>query len=425
MCDRYVSTVTFVGNSQPMLHALKPAACFKTFAIRLPHAAGVGSAFAVCIGYMDPGNWATDLDATRFGNTLLWSVVASGIAAALLQILVVRYAASSGMGLMEGIVARFPAASRPLWYVYATAIVATEVAEFVGVAVGLRMLFNLDLLAATAAAIAVFALMLIAGGATVKRFEMLAAATTAVLGVAYAFEIGMLHPAIAPIVHGALVPQVQGTGALLAIVGIVGATVMPHNLFLHGGLIRDQLRRSAIAQRTGVVKSAVIATIATLTIATLINGAIVVVGAATHAVTIERAFQTLRPVAGSAAATIFGISLVAAALAATASGACAGDIVCAHGAPFALSRFQRRVLAIGPAVVCLLVGISPTSLLLASQIALGLALPAVIVPLIVLVLRERTMETRADRFLIGISTVILIATFACDGLLVTSYLPHS
>jgi manganese transport protein len=407
-----------------MLHAIKPAACFKTFAPRLPQLAGLGSAFAVCIGYMDPGNWATDLDATRFGNTLLWSVLVSGIAAALLQILVVRYAASSGMGLIEGIVARFPAASRALWFVYALAIIATEIAEFVGVVVGLRMLFGLDLIVSTAAAIAIFALLLIVGGATVKRFEVIAAATTAILGVTYALEIGILRPAVAPIVHGALLPHVQDSGALLAVVGIVGATIMPHNLFLHGGLMRDQLRTSAVSRRTGIVKSAVIATIATLTIATLINGAIVVVGAATHAITIERAFQTLRPVAGSAAAIIFGIALIAAALAATASGACAGDIVCAHGAPIALSRWMRRVLAIGPAVGCLLVGISPTSLLLASQIALGLALPAVIVPLIVLVLGERPMKTRADCFLVGISTLVLIATFACDGLLVTSYLPH-
>ena len=407
-----------------MLHAIKPAACFRTVAVRLPQLAGFGSAFAVCIGYMDPGNWATDLDATRFGNTLLWSVIVSGFAAALLQILVVRYVASSGMGLMEGIVARFPAASRRLWFIYAVAIIATEIAEFVGVVVGLQMLLSLSLVASVAAAIAVFALLLVAGGATAGRFQFFAAFTTAVLGIAYAFEIGMLHPAAGPIVQGTLHPEIQSSGALLAVVGIVGATIMPHNLFLHGGMVRDRLRISPPSRRAGVVHGALIATGVTLTVATLINAAIVVVGSATHSVTIEGAFQTLRPLAGPAAATIFGIALIASALAATASGACAGDIVCAHGAPFTLSLFGRRTLAIGPAAAALLAGASPTMLLLGSQVVLGLALPAVIVPLIALVLGERPMKTSADFFLVGISTMVLVATFACDGLLVTSHLPH-
>jgi manganese transport protein len=413
-----------LGNLLNMLHAIKPAACFKMSSVPLRSFAGLGSALAVSIGYMDPGNWATDLDATRFANTLLWAVLASGFAAALLQILVVRYAASSGYGLMEGIANCLPATGRRLWYVYALAIVATELAEFVGLVVGIQMLFGCSLHISIALGVAVFALMLIAGGATVKRFEIIAAATTAVLGVTYAIELFILHPAMAPIVDGALRPHIATPGALLAVVGIAGATIMPHNLFLHGGLVRDQLRKNAPGRKQSIVKSAVLATIATLSIATLINAAIVVVGASTHAPTIESAFRTLRPLASGAAGMLFGAALIAAALAATASGACAGDIVCAHGAPFALSRLQRRVLALGPAVALLALGLSPTSLLLASQIALGLALPMVIVPLLVLVLRERPMKTRADLALIALSIAILGASCACDGLLVTSHLPH-
>jgi manganese transport protein len=373
---------------------------------------------------MDPGNWATDLDATRFGNTLLWSVLGSGLAAALLQILVVRYAASSGYGLMEGIARRFPVTGRNLWYVYALAIIATELAEFVGLVVGIQMLFGVSLHIGIALGVAVFALLLIAGGATVKRFEMIAAATTAVLGFTYAVELFTLHPAMAPIIDGAFLPHIGTPGALLAVVGIVGATIMPHNLFLHGGLVSDQLRGSMPGRKASIVKSAVLATIATLSIATLINAAIVVVGASMHAPTIESAFRTLRPLAGGAAAMLFGAALIAAALAATVSGACAGDIVCAHGAPFALSRPQRRVLALGPVIALLAAGISPTALLVASQVALGLALPLVIVPLLILALRERPMNTRTDLALIAFSIAILGASCACDELLVTPYFHH-
>lgn len=406
------------------MQALQSAECFRVSSIRFPNVAGLGSALAVSIGYMDPGNWATDLDAARFGNTLLWSVLASGGAAVLLQILVVRFAASSGTGLMEGIATRFPATGRRLWYVYALAIVATEVAEFVGLVIGIQLLFGFSLYASIALGVTVFSLMLVAGGTTVKRFEIIAAATTAVLGLSYALEIIVLHPAAGPIVDGALRPHIANSSALLAVVGIVGATIMPHNLFLHGGLVRDQLQRSAAGRRNGVVKSAVIMTVVTLAGATLINAAIVIVGAATHATTIASAFETLRPLAGGAAGTLFGVSLIVAALAATASGACAGDIVCAHGAPFALSRVQRRMLAIGPAIALIAIGISPTMLLLASQIALGLALPLVIVPLLALVLGQRPMRTRADGALVAVSIAILVASCACDGLLVTSHFSH-
>src|SRR3978361_1041130 len=126
-----------------MLHAVTPGACYKSILIRLPDFAGLGSALAVGIGYMDPGTGATGVEATRFGNTRIWAVMASGAAAALLQILVVRFAASSGKGLMEAISDRFPRSSAQLWIVYALAIVATEIAELVGLVIGLQMLFGI------------------------------------------------------------------------------------------------------------------------------------------------------------------------------------------------------------------------------------------------------------------------------------------
>ena len=313
-----------------------------------PLLATVGAAFAVGIGYMDPGNWATDLDATRYGNSLLWSIVASGIAAIVLQVLVVRFATTSSVGLIEAIAARFPAAYVTLWTVYALSIVATELAEFVGLVIGLEMVVRVGLPVAIALAVAILAAMLLAGGAAARRFEVLAIVTTAVLALVYAFEMGVLAPSAGAIVHGAIVPQIASAGALLAVVGIVGATIMPHNLFLQAGLVQKSLDESPTYARAVLAKRAIVATVGTLAIATLINIAIAVVGSATHADTIERAFRTLRPVAGPAAAVLFGVALIAAALAASVSAACAGDMICSSAAPLRLRRFDRRLIAIGP-----------------------------------------------------------------------------
>jgi manganese transport protein len=282
------------------------------------------------------------------------------------------------------------------------------------------MLFAIPLAIAVASAVAIFALLFLVGGATVKRFEGIAVVTTAALALTYVLELTLLHPAVGPIVHGALVPAFHRQGAVLAVVGIVGATIMPHNLFLQAGLTRDALRGVGAPGRDGALKRIIGMTLGALIVATLINAAIEIVGAATHSTTIETAFITLRPVAGYAAATIFGLALIAAAIAATISGACAGDMICLPSSPILLTRFQRRLLAAGPAVAFLLFGISPTNLLVYSQVALGFALPAVVVPLIVLATRERRMQSRPDYALVGISTLVLVAASACDGYVLTT-----
>ena len=390
-----------------------------------PIVATAGSAFAVGIGYMDPGNWATDLDATRYGSTLLWSIVVSGFAAMMLQVLVIRFASASDTGLMEAISARFPAANSALWTVYALAIVATELAEFVGLVIGLQLVFTIGMAASIALAVGILALLLLAGGAAARRFEVLAIITTAGLALVYAYEIGVLRPAAGPIVSGMIVPSFAAPGALLAVVGIVGATIMPHNLFLQAGLVRKTLDDAPPRSRSILVRRATFLTIGTLSIATVINISIAVVGSATHANTIASAFRTLHPVAGPAAASLFGIALIAAALAAAISATCAGDMICTAGAPIKLRRIDRRVLAITPAVALLALGASPTALLVASQVALGLALPAVAIPLIVIVLAPRFLRTLADRILIAVTICVTIATCACDGFALTSLLPHA
>jgi manganese transport protein len=382
----------------------------------------IGAAFAVGIGYMDPGNWATDLDATRYGTTLLWAVLLSGAGAVLLQLLVVRYAASSGDDLARAIARTWPRAAAWLWPLYTLAIVATEVAEFTGVVIGIELVARVPLATAIAAGIALFVAMLLFGGATVRRFERFAITTTAFLAVAYAIDCALLRPAAGPIIAGALVPSLAGPGALLAVVGIVGATIMPHNLFLHGGLVASRFSEVPPPERTGVERRAVRDTVIALAIATAINAGILIVGNAVGATTVESAFTTLVPVAGAGSALLFGVALIAAGLAATGSGVCAGDVIFHAGAPMRLTLLQRRALALVPAATLLALGISPTALLVGSQVALALILPAVVVPLITLVVRGTVRRTRGGLLLLASSSTVVVAAMICDGVLITSLL---
>ena len=386
--------------------------------------ATAGAAFAVGVGYMDPGNWATDLDATRYGDTLLWAVLMSGLAAGVLQLLVVRYATESGEDLAEAIARRWPRASRWLWPLYALAIVATEIAEFVGLVLGIQLLGHVNLPVALAIATAAFAALLLAGGATTRGFERLAIGTTAFLACAYAVDLVLLHPAAGPIVAGATMPGLAGPGAALAVVGIVGATIMPHNLFLHGGLIVDRLRAAPLVPRRPVERAAVRTTVCALAVATLVNAAILIVGGAVHSPTVELAYATLVPLAGPAAAGLFGLALIVAALASAASGARAGDVVCHARAPVRLSRFARRAFAVAPATVLLAAGVSPSALLVGSQIVLGLVLPAVVIPLLALVMQGALHRTHGGRLLLASSSAVVLGALACDGILLTTFLPR-
>lgn len=371
---------------------------------------------------MDPGNWATDLDATRFGDALLWAVLLSGLGAVLLQVLVVRYVAATGDDLAHAIARAWPRAARRLWTAYGGAIVATEIAEFTGVVLGIELLSGCSRPVAVALGVALFAGLLLVGGASARRFERVAIVTTVLLAGAYVLECALLHPAAGPIVAGALLPSLPGPGAALAVVGIVGATIMPHNLFLHGGLVRDRLRSAGSLARPAVERRAVRDTLVALAVATVVNGAILVVGGAVGGTTVEAAFRTLAPLAGGTSAAVFGIALVAAGLAASGSGVCAGDVIFHPGAPLALSAPQRRALAIVPAVALLACGVSPTLLLIASQVALAAILPAVVVPLLALVGRGSLRRTWGGLALLASSTTVAIAALVCDGVLLTSLL---
>lgn len=344
-----------------------------------------GPAFAVSIGYVDPGNWATDLAAGRYGAALLWVVILSGAIAAVLQMLTVRLTFATGETFAESIARRWPHARTAFFAVSQSSAIATDIAEFTGIVVGLKLIFPLPTAAAALIAASIVIGLLSFGNSELRRIELFLMAFLGVIALGYVYEVGHFHPAALSIVRGVAIPSIPAPGAYAVALGIIGATVMPHNLFLHSALVRERLRRLRNDAARGM-PAFCNETIVALAVATMVNAAILIVGAAIGGAdgSIERAYRTIAPLAGIGAAAVFGGTLLCAGIAASTTATIAGDSIARDLAPVQAPRWARRTLTLAPAVGLILLGADPTALLLWSQIALAIALPFVVVPLLVL-----------------------------------------
>jgi manganese transport protein len=306
-----------VVNNPALLDTLRPLPA-PAGRGRRPRAAGLraaasfaGPAFLVSIGYMDPGNWGTDLAAgSRFGYSLLWVLVAANLTAVLLQYLSAKLGIATGQDLAAAVGSRLPAPARiGYWLVAEGAMLATEMAEFIGVVVALRLL-GIGLAPAIGLG-AVLVLGLLASR-SMRRIERTIFVLLGVIGGVYALEVAMARPSAGPILAGAAVPSLNGSSLPVA-VGILGAVVMPHNLFLHSGLIRS---RCGGEPPRRVLRRSTIETAVALNLALLINAAILIMAAATfgrHGVVVDslgQAHETLRPMLGPLAAAGFAVALL-------------------------------------------------------------------------------------------------------------------
>jgi manganese transport protein len=306
-----------VVNNPALLDTLRPLPA--PARPRRPRAAGLraaasfaGPAFLVSIGYMDPGNWGTDLAAgSRFGYSLLWVLVAANLTAVMLQYLSAKLGIATGQDLAAAVGSRLGTPARiGYWLVAEGAMLATEMAEFIGVVVALRLLLGIGLAPAIGLG-AVLVLGLLASR-SMRRIERTIFVLLGVIGGVYALEVAMARPSAGPILAGAAVPSLNGSSLPVA-VGILGAVVMPHNLFLHSGLIRS---RCGGEPPRRVLRRSTIETAVALNLALLINAAILIMAAATfgrHGVVVDslgQAHETLRPMLGPLAAAGFAVALL-------------------------------------------------------------------------------------------------------------------
>jgi len=359
------------------------------------HLAFFGPAFLISVGYMDPGNWATDLEAgSRFGMALVWVLLMSNAMAVLLQTLSARLGIATGRDLAQACRSEYPRwVATPLWLLCEAAIIACDLAEVLGTIIGLQLLFGLPLLWGCVITLMDTFLLLAIQRLGIRRMEAFILVMVATIGMAFLAQTFIVRPSFPDFVAG-FAPQMP-EGSLLIILGLIGATVMPHNLYLHSALVQTRRVAPGDAGKAAACRHNLLDTVVALNAAFLINAAILTLAATvffTNGVVvteIRQAHELLATLVGSRPAQIlFALALLAAGQSSTLTGTLAGQIVMEGFVQLRLQPWLRRLVTRGaalvPAVLVIsLMGDSGTyQLMIVSQVVLSLQLPFAILPLV-------------------------------------------
>lgn len=357
----------------------------------------LGPAYLVSVGYMDPGNWATDIaGGSQFGYALIWVLLMSNLMALLLQSLSARLGIVRQLDLAQASRSTYHrGVNFVLWVLAEIAIAATDLAEVLGMAIGLKLLFGLPLMWGITLTVLDTLLLLVLQSYGIRKLEAFIIALVAVIGVSFFVEMLLAKPALDELAKG-FIPSFPNEQALYIAIGIIGATVMPHNLYLHSSLVQTRRFEAGAKGIASAIKYNLIDSTIALNAAFFVNSAILILAAATffknglyEIADIQDAHRMLEPLLGSELAPLlFGIALVAAGQSSTVTGTLAGQIVMEgylnlRIAPW-LRRLLTRLIAIIPAyVVILLYGENKTgALLVFSQVVLSLQLGFAVIPLI-------------------------------------------
>lgn len=365
----------------------------------------LGPAFVAAVAYVDPGNFATNIQGgATFGYALLWVVLLANLMAMLIQYLSAKVGVVSGRSLPELCRDRLPRwMSVGLWVQAEVMAMATDVAEFLGAALGLNLLFGVPLFTAgLITGVIAFAILELQRHG-VRRFEL---AIAALLGLVFA---GFLYETlkIGPSTHlalGGLVPNLAGGSYLYLAVGIIGATVMPHAIYLHSALTNERMPSYSDRERSRVMRFERLDVLIALGLAGVINLAMLAVAAKvlhTPALsgvnTIQGAHHELGRLVGGGAALAFAVALLASGASSSSVGTYAGQVVMAGFVNIRVPLVLRRLLTMVPALVVLALGTSPTSALVLSQVVLSFGIPFALVPLVVLTARRDVMGIHVNR----------------------------
>ena len=364
-----------------------------------------GPAVIASIAYMDPGNFATNIQAgAKYGYALLWVVVLANLLAMLFQALSAKLGLVTGRDLAELCRDSFP---KPIvyamWAVSEIAAMATDLAEFLGGAIGLALLFHLPLLAGMGVtAVVTYAILLFDRGGY-RPMELIIGALVAIIALCYLVEM-----VLAPVNWGeaalhSVLPSLPGADALTIAVGIIGATVMPHAIYLHSGLTQGRTRTAAGTRDTTglrhLLRFSNREVVIALAVAGLVNMAMVMMAAAAfhdgHAdvAEIEQAYKILTPLLGAGAAGVFLVSLIASGISSSVVGTMAGQMIMQGFVGFRIPIIVRRLVTIIPAFIVVALGVNATQALVVSQVVLSFALP---VPMIALVLFTRRRDLMGE-----------------------------
>jgi manganese transport protein len=366
----------------------------------------LGPAFVACVAYIDPGNFATNIaGGSKFGLTLCWVILASNLMAMLIQTLSAKLGIATGRNLPE--VCRAELSRRTslgLWVQAELIAMATDLAEFLGAALGFHLLLGIDLFPAALITGVVTLAILGLQRIGLRTFEAVIAAFVATIGACYLAEIWYSHPPLGQVALHAVKPDFAGSESVLLAVGILGATVMPHVIYLHSALTQNRVVPQNDAEAKRLYRYTKIDVVIAMTIAGLINMAMLVVAATVffdsgllHVDSLEGAHRTLAPILGGASSTLFALALLASGLSSSTVGTLSGQVVMQGFIDRKIPIFVRRLVTMLPALVVAAIGLDPSRTLVISQVILSFGIPFALIPLVWFTSRRDLMGPLANR----------------------------
>ena len=393
----------------------------------------LGPAFIACIAYIDPGNFATNIaGGSKYGYTLVWVIVASNLMAMLIQTLSAKLGIATGRNLPEICRERFSRrTSVGLWLQAEAIAMATDLAEFLGAALGIKLLLGIALFPAAVITGVITFLILGLQRYGFRPLEAVITAFVVVIGICYLGELWFAHPPLGTVAKHAVVPEFAGNESVLLAVGILGATVMPHVIYLHSALTQHRIVPRNDDEARMLYKYTRIDVLIAMVIAGLINMSMLVVAATvffgsglTNVDSLEGAHRTLEPILGGASSVLFALALTASGLSSSTVGTMSGQVVMQGFIRRRIPVTVRRIVTMIPAFVVVGIGVDPSRTLVISQVVLSFGIPFALVPLIRFTSQRDLMGSLVNRrittvaagaaaaVIIALNVFLLVQTFS-------------
>ncbi len=382
----------------------------------------LGPAFIASVAYMDPGNFATNIQGgAQFGYTLLWVIIASNLMAMLIQTLSAKLGIATGQNLAQHCRNQFP---KPvvigMWVLMEIVAMATDLAEFLGAAVGFNLLLGIPLwFAGLLTAVATF-LILGLERYGVRPLEAVITSLVGVISVSYLVETFIDRPDFGAVLYHSVVPQFSGPQSIVLAAGILGATVMPHAIFLHSALTQGRIKVKDPQQMRRLYRFEILDVLIAMGMASLINAAMLIMSASAFfnkglntVATLQEAHKTLEPLLGPASSLFFAISLLASGLSSSSVGTMAGQVIMQGFLHREIPVWIRRLVTMVPSLVVIMIGLDPTQTLVISQVLLSFGLPFAVIPLVLFTRRADLMgglvNHRLTNLIVWVITAIIIS----------------
>jgi manganese transport protein len=365
----------------------------------------LGPAFVACVAYIDPGNFATNIaGGSKFGFTLVWVIVAANLMAMLIQTLSAKLGIATGRNLPEVCREQFSQRTSFLLWIQAEVIaMATDLAEFLGAALGFHLLLGIPLFPAALITGATAFLILGLQRFGFRPFEAVIAGIVGMIGVCYVGELFYAKPPVGTVAEHAFVPQFAGSESVLLAVGILGATVMPHVIYLHSALLQDRVLPRTDDERRRLFRFTRVDVMIAMSIAGLINVAMLVVAASTfyksgltNVESLETAHKTLSGLLGGHSSTLFALALLGSGLSSSTVGTLAGQVVMQGFIRRRIPIWVRRLVTMLPALIVIGIGLDPSRTLVISQVVLSFGIPFALIPLVIFTGKREIMGVLAN-----------------------------